>query len=289
MTRSAVACKTAPPATKATVARTIGEELKWGTESLAEVGIDTARLDAEILLAQVLKADRAALIMRAGDPISGDTRTRYLSLVARRANHEPIAYIVGKQGFRHIDLAVDARVLIPRPETELLVELGLELADGTRVADVGTGSGAIALALKQERPDLVVTGLELSVGAIDLARLNAERLRLDVAFRQSDLLDEGTYDAVLSNLPYVRDDELLAPSVADFEPREALLGGPDGLDVVRRLLDQIAGREAVRLVGLEIGMDQGAATAELVACAGFGDVQVRQDLAGLDRVVVGSR
>jgi release factor glutamine methyltransferase len=227
--------------------------------------------------------------MRAADPISGDARTRYLALVARRASHEPIAYMLAKQGFRHIDLAVDARVLIPRPETELLVELGLELPEGARVVDVGTGSGAIALALKQERPDLAVTGLELSVGAVALARLNAERLRLDVEFRQSDLLDDGVYDAVLANLPYVRDAEILPPTVANFEPRGALFGGADGLDLVRRLLDQVAGREAVNLVGLEIGFDQGAAATELVRRAGFTDVELRTDLAGLDRVVVGRR
>ena len=269
--------------------RTLADELAWGTASLEDVGIDTARLDAEVLLAHLLKVDRAALILRAGDRINGDQRTHYLALVARRAGHEPIAYITGKQGFRHIELAVDARVLIPRPETELLVEVGLELPQAARVADVGTGSGAIALALKHERPDLAVTGLELSTGALQLARFNAERLRVDVTLTQSDLLDDTVYDAVLANLPYVRDGERLPLTVASFEPPSALLGGPDGLDIVRRLLDQVAARPEITLIALEIGFDQGAATAALVAQAGFPDSEIRRDLAGHDRVVVGRR
>ncbi len=269
--------------------RTLADELAWGTRSLEEVGIDTARLDAEVLLAHLLRVDRAALVLRAGDRINGDQRTRYLALVARRAGFEPIAYITGKQAFRHIELAVDARVLIPRPETELLVEVGLELPQGARVADVGTGSGAIALALKQERPDLHITALELSSGALALARFNAERLRLDVTFAESDLLDGGDYDAVLANLPYVKDSDHLPPDVAYFEPPPALLGGADGLDVVRRLLEQVSARPEVTLIALEIGYAQGPATAELVGQAGFHDVEIRPDLAGHDRVVVGRR
>jgi release factor glutamine methyltransferase len=270
--------------------RTLADELAWGTRSLEEVGIETARLDAELLLAHLYKLDRAALLLRSDEPITGDGRTGYLALVARRASHEPVAYITGKQGFRYIDLSVDARVLIPRPETELLVEVGLKLPEGARVADVGTGSGAVALALKQERPDLLITGLELSAGALDLARHNAMRLRLDVELVECDLLDDGDYDAVLANLPYVRDGEILAPNVANFEPARALFGGPDGLDVVAALMAQLTGaRPSVTLVALEIGFDQGAQTAELVRGAGFEHVEIRPDLAGHDRVVVGRR
>lgn len=269
--------------------RTLADELAWGTTSLEEVGIDTARLDAELLMGHLLKLDRAALVLRAGDRINGDQRTRYLALVARRAGFEPIAYITGKQAFRHIDLAVDARVLIPRPETELLVELGLELGPAAAVVDVGTGSGAIALALKAERPDLQVTGLELSTGALTLARFNAQRLRLEVGLAQSDLLDDGDYDAVLANLPYVSADAPLPPDVANFEPASALRGGADGLDVVRRLLAQVSGRDRITLIGLEIGFEQGPATAALVREAGFTSVEIRRDLAGHDRVVVGRR
>jgi release factor glutamine methyltransferase len=272
-----------------TSVRTLADEIAWASASLAEVGIDTARLDAELLMAHLRGGDRARLILDAHVRADGDLRTRYLALVARRAGHEPIAYITAKQGFRHLELAVDPRVLIPRPETELLVEVGLGLPAGTRVVDVGTGSGAIALALKQERPDLEVTGLERSAGALALARHNAARLRLDVAFAVSDLLDDGDYQAVLANLPYIADAEPLPRSVAAFEPAGALYGGPDGLAVIRALCDQLAERPAVVTVALEIGASQGAAVAGLLAAAGFGAVEVRPDLAGLDRVVIGRR
>jgi release factor glutamine methyltransferase len=269
--------------------RTLADELAWGTKSLEEVGIGTARLDAELLLGHLLKIDRAALVMRSDERITGDARTGYLALVARRAGYEPMSYITGKQAFRHLDLAVDPRALIPRPETELLVEVGLELPAGSRVVDVGTGSGAVALALKQERPDLIVSGLEVSEGALQLARLNAQRLRLDVRFELSDLLDDGDYDAVLANLPYVKDGEILPPDVAWFEPEVALFGGPDGLGLVRTLLEQAAARPGIRLIALEIGYKQGPGTAEIVRAAGFGDVTIRPDLAGHERVVVGQR
>ncbi len=269
--------------------RTIADELAWGTTSLEEVGIDTARLDAELLLGHLLKLDRTGLMLRAGERITGDDRTRYLALVSRRAGYEPIAYILGKQAFRHIDLAVDARALIPRPETEALVDVALELPAGARVADVGTGSGPVALALKQERPDLQVTGLDVSAGAIELARFNAERLGLDVRFAQSNLLDDGQYDAVLANLPYVKDGEILPPNVAWFEPSRALFGGPDGLDLVRGLLDQVSGRADIKLIALEIGYKQGTATAALVGEAGFDEVEIRRDLAGHERDIVGRR
>ncbi len=151
--------------------------LASATASLAEVGCDSPRLDAELLLAHVLGVDRAQLVMRADERATPDDSTRYLALLTRRAKREPIAYILGRKDFRHMTLAVDPRVLIPRPETELLVEVGLTLPQGVRVADVGTGSGAVALALKQERPDLEVVGVDVSSGALSVARMNAQRLR----------------------------------------------------------------------------------------------------------------
>jgi release factor glutamine methyltransferase len=271
--------------------RTLSDELAWATRSLQEVGIDTARLDAEVLLAHQLRTDRTALVLRSDERITGDARTRYLALVARRASYEPVAYITGKQAFRHLDLAVDPRVLIPRPETEGLVEIALALPTGARVVDVGTGSGAVALALKQERPDLAVTGLDISPGALNVARFNAQRLRLDVRFAESDLLvgDDGEYDAVLANLPYVKDGEILPPDVGEYEPDVALYGGHDGLGLVRRLMDQIAGRPAVRFVALEIGYHQGPETVAAVRAAGFAEPELALDLAGRDRVVIGRR
>jgi release factor glutamine methyltransferase len=271
------------------VTRSLRDELAWATASLDEVACDTPRLDAELLLAEVLGCDRAGLLTCSDESLTGDQRTRYLALLTRRVDHEPIAYILRRRGFRRLTLAVDPRALIPRPETELLVEVGLELPPAARVVDVGTGSGAVALALKDERGDLEVTGTEQSAGALSLARANASRCRLDVRWVQSDLLDDGVYDAVLANLPYVRDDEVLPVDVAAYEPAAALLGGVDGLDVIRRLCEQVSLREDVRLMALEIGFDQSDAVAALLSAAGFEEIERLRDLAGHERVVVGRR
>jgi release factor glutamine methyltransferase len=270
---------------------TVAEELSSAAGELAQSGAQTPRLDAELLLAHVLGTDRAGLVIAARDQLSGDARTRYLALLVRRLRHEPIAYILGRKGFRNIELAVDPRVLIPRPETELLVEVGLTLPTGARVIDVGAGSGAVALALKQERPDLDVTGAELSAGALSVARMNASRLRLDVEFLQSDLLEQvgAGFDAVLANLPYVASAESLPPDVALYEPAGALFSGFDGLDLVRRLVEAAGGRDEVRLLALEIGFDQADTVAALVAAAGFDQVERVPDLAGHQRIVVGRR
>jgi release factor glutamine methyltransferase len=205
--------------------------------------------------------------------------------VARREAREPVAYILGRKAFRRIAVSVDRRVLIPRPETELLVEVALSLGRGSRVADVGTGSGAVALALKEERPDLCVVGIDVSADALAVARLNAAQLGLDVEFVQADLLDgvPGPFDAVLANLPYVAEGSGLPPEI-ESEPSLALFGGPDGMDPVRRLLPML---EGVPLVALEVGL--GEAVASLVADAGFPSVEILRDLAGHERVVVGRR
>ena len=161
----------------------------------------------------------------------------------RSVGREPVAYITGVKGFRHLDLHVDARVLIPRPETETLVEAALGLPQSARVVDVGTGSGAVALALKDERPDLAVTATDVSEEALAVARANAARLGLDVRFARADLLDGvGEVDAVVSNPPYVEDGAELAPEIARHEPAGALYAGLDGLDVVRRLVAQAGER-----------------------------------------------
>ena len=209
-------------------------------------------------------------------------------LIDRRSAREPVAYITGVREFRRISLMVDRRVLIPRPETELLVEVGLSLPSGARAVDVGTGSGAVALALKDERPDLVLTGVDVSADAIEVARLNGSRLGLDVGFVCGDLLAgvEGPVDAVLANLPYVADGSVLPPEIARYEPASALFAGPDGLDLIRRLLSYVDG---VPLIVLEIGMDQAGRVASLLAGAGFGSVETLADLAGHERVVVGRR
>jgi release factor glutamine methyltransferase len=185
-----------------------------------------------------------------------------------------------------LTLQVDRRVLIPRPETELLVDVGLSLPVGARVADVGTGSGAVALALKDERPDLEVVGIDSSGDALPVASENGQRLALDVRWVHTDLLDDGRYDAVLANLPYVASGASLAPEIARYEPATALFGGADGLDVVRRLVGRLDG---VGLVALEVGFDQADAVAGLVLSAGFDSVERVRDLGGHERVIVGRR
>lgn len=209
----------------------------------------------------------------------------YQDLVRRRAvQREPVAYLIGRQGFRHLDLAVDRRVLIPRPETEHAVEAVVEQAPrGARVVDVGTGSGAIALALKDERSDLRVTASDVSPDALAVARANARRLGLDVAFAEADGVPPGEWDVVVSNPPYVAaGDPRVEPGVRAHEPHVALYAGPDGLDVVRGL---VAGVPAPLLV-LEVGEGQAQEVARLARAAGYGRVAARGDLAGIERIVV---
>lgn len=269
---------------------TVGEALREAGERLEAAGVDTARLDAELLLAEALGVERAQLVVGGAEVVKPPALQLFEVLVQRRAAREPVAYILGRKPFRHIELTVDPRVLIPRPETELLVEVGLELAEGARVLDVGTGSGAVALALKDERPDLEVIGSDVSPRAIEVARENAERLGIDVPFLRADLLDgvEGPFDAVLANLPYIADGASaeLAPEITRYEPAGALFAGPDGLEVIRRLAGTLDG---VRLVALEVGFDQAGAVTQLLSHHGFDSVQALPDLGGHDRVIVGRR
>jgi release factor glutamine methyltransferase len=273
----------------------VREALDSAVIAIAAAGSQTPRLDAEVLLAAALGLDRTALFVDPAREVTGPAVRAFQDAVRRRsAGREPVAYIIGRRGFRHIELEVDARVLVPRPETELLVEVGVELLPrGARVVDVGTGSGAIALALKDERPDLEVVGTDVSTGALAVARRNAARLGLDgvVELRAGDLLAGVVQtDAVLSNPPYVADGEraALAPEIVRHEPPGALFAGVDGLDVIRRLVPAAAAAGA-RLVAIEVGAGQAAAVAALMGAAGFGRVQARRDLAGIERVVVGRR
>ncbi len=262
----------------------VRDAVRGGAARLAAAGCETPRLDAELLVAFALGVDRARLVL---DPSLDVPVDVIEALIARRAAREPVAYIVGTRDFRRLTVQVDPRVLIPRPETELLVEVGLTLGSGASVADVGCGSGAVALALKDERPDLVVTGVDVSLDALAVARGNGLRLGLDVRWVEADLLDGSDYDAVLANLPYVVDGFPLPPEIARYEPTAALFGGgADGLDLVRRLVGASGG---VDLIGLEVGFDQADAAAALVAAAGYRSVEVRRDLAGVERVVVGRR
>jgi release factor glutamine methyltransferase len=270
----------------------VREALDSAVIAIAAAGSDTPRLDAELLLAGALGVERVALVTDPRREVAGPAVRAFQDAVRRRsAGREPVAYILGRRGFRYLELAVDARVLVPRPETELLVEVGLELPAGARVVDVGTGSGAVALALKHERPDLDVSGAEVSAGALAVARANAARLGLDVQFVHGDLLaGVGEVDAVLSNPPYVAEREraTLAPEIVRHEPAGALFAGIDGLDVIRRLVPAAA-RSGARLLAIEVGAGQADAVGELMRDAGFAQVGTRRDLAGIERVVVGRR
>lgn len=255
---------------------------------LSDAGSDTPRLDAELLLAAALGVGRERLVIDAGRELSPDELARFEALLARRERREPVAYILGRKDFRALTVTVDRRVLIPRPESELLVEVGLSLEPGARVVDVGTGSGAVALALKDERPDLEVWASDVSDGALDVARANARRLGLDVRFVRADLIEGlgGHFDAVLANLPYVELGTALQPEITEYEPMGALFAGLDGLAVIRRLVPMLG---AVPLVALEVGAGQAPAVMELLHGAGFGTVESLRDLGGHERVVVGQR
>lgn len=255
--------------------------------ALRAAGVDSPRLDAELLLAEALGVDRAALYVERDLEVRGPSARRFQELVRRRAvEREPVAYLLGRKGFRRLELAIDRRVLIPRPESELLVELAVaELPRGARVVDVGTGSGAIALALADERPDLRVTGSDVSADALAVARANGERLGLEVDWRRADGLPAGPWDAVVANLPYVSSDERLAPEIVRHEPHGAVFAGPDGLEAIRALVARAAGR--VAWIGLEHGSEQGGAVRAMLRGAGWGRVRTERDLAGLERVTVG--
>jgi release factor glutamine methyltransferase len=252
------------------------------TDSLRAAGCDTPKLDAEVLVAAAAGVDRLDLVADPEIGLEPAAARTLMGWVRRRARREPVAYILGRKAFRGIEVAVDSRVLIPRPETELLVEAAMELApDGSRVHDVGTGSGAVALALKDERPDLVVSASDRSPVAVEVARRNAERLKLAIDVTIATGLPAGEYDLVVANLPYVRDDEWreLIPEIRDHEPREALVAGTDGLDEIRAL---VADAPAGTLLALEHAPDQAEAVRTMLT-----DARTRVDLAGRERVTVG--
>jgi len=260
---------------------TVRDALGAAVPALEAAGCDTPRLDAELLIADAVGVDRAALYADPGIAVPPPAARTIGERVRRRVMREPVAYILGRKGFRHIELAVDSRVLIPRPETELLVEVALELPQDARVHEVGTGSGAVALALREERPDLRVTASDASPAALEVARANAERLGVTLALTEAHGLPPGDWDLVLANLPYVTDSELprLQPEIARFEPREALAAGPDGLDAIRDLVDRAP--PGLRLALEHAPHQAGAVRAMLRA------PETRRDLAGHERVTVG--
>jgi release factor glutamine methyltransferase len=312
---------------------TVKEVLRWTTARFEERGLDTPRLDAEILTAHALGLPRVQLYVQFDRPLLPEELAAIRELVKRRQAGESVAYVVGKKEFWGLELAVDGRVLVPRPDTETLVTEALDrigraprarsrhaddatgaddadvapaaanspaLADAVppppawpapRIADVGTGSGAIAIALAKERPDATVVAVDISSDALDVARANAARHGAVVTFLEGDLdaplVPLAPFDLIVANLPYVATADLaeLAPEVK-AEPSRALDGGADGLDLVRRL---VAAAPALLARGgalaLEIGVGQAAATGALCAAAGLADVRVARDLGRIERVV----
>jgi release factor glutamine methyltransferase len=269
------------------------EQLARASAVLAAAGCETPRLDAELLLAHALGTSRERLLF--GEyALDAGAASEFARLIERRARaREPVAYITGRRAFRSLELAVDARALIPRPETELLVEVGLRLRAGASVLDVGTGSGAVALALAHERPDLALSASDVDGGALELARENAAALGIDVRFHLANLLDglRDEFDAVLANLPYVADRErsLLAPEILRHEPPLALFAGADGLSAVNALIAQAAARTRLELLALEIGAGQADAVAARMREHRFERLEVERDVAGIERVVIGRR
>lgn len=266
----------------------------------AERGFEQARLESELLLAGVLGLKRLDLYLQHDRPLTGEELDLYRSAVRRRLKHEPLQYILGAAAFRHLELQVDRRVLIPRPETELLVGAVLEWSNATgrrgAVLDIGTGSGAIALSLAAEGGYERVVASDASRDALDVARANAERLGLAdrIEFREGSLFDvtrEGErFDVVVSNPPYVADAERdsLAPEVVSYEPAQALFAGADGLSVVAAIAERAADRlEPGGLLALEIGAGQGPALLDLLERLGsYVRARVEQDLAGRDRMAL---
>jgi release factor glutamine methyltransferase len=274
------------------------EALAQASHSLERAGVDSPRLDAELLLAQVLDTNRAEVLAWPGRQLTPKQLTLYRNLISRRARREPLAYILGHREFFGLDLVVDPRVLIPRPETEVLVEEALRLArpmaGPLRIADVGAGSGAIAVALAVQLPEAVFYALDASAEALEVTAENARRH--NVAGRihclQGHLLSPlpESVHLIVGNLPYVARGEwdALAPEIQMYEPQSALVGGDDGLALIRALLATARPHlEPGAAILLEIGAYQGV-EAMSAASEHFPDAQIglRQDYAGLDRVLV---
>jgi release factor glutamine methyltransferase len=278
-----------------TATGSVREALDAAVGALAAAAVETPRLDAELLLAEATGRDRASLAADPQADVDAASARAFGAMVRRRVAREPVAYILGRKGFRRIEVGVDSRALIPRPETELLVELALELRP-RRVLDAGTGSGAIALAVADELPEAELVATDTSLEALALAHANRDRLglgrRIRLAHAPLPPGERPRFDLVLANLPYVSEAEWprLEPEITRFEPREALVAGPTGLEAIESLLGAIALAELeTHAVGLEVGAGQAGEVAGLTRRAGFERVRVLADLAGIERVVLGER
>jgi release factor glutamine methyltransferase len=272
------------------------DALRDAAVDLARAGCPSPRVDAEHLLSHALGRSRTELYVTLDEPLPAGAAARFRELVARRSSREPLAYILGEWGFRRLTLRVDRRVLIPRPETEVVVDRCLELLaalEEPEVLDVGVGSGAIALAIADEHPSARVTAFDRSAGALEVARANLAATGLDGRVRlvEHDLaggFGRDRFDLVVSNPPYVeaKDIEQLAPEVRDWEPREALVA-PGATEAVAR-----AAHEALKHGGwlvLEVADEKAQEVATMLAAIGYASVSIDRDLAARERVVSGRK
>ena len=277
---------------------TVGTAVNAAARRLERSGVPMPRTEAQKLLAWLLRTDRGGLVAREPDPMNPETAARFEGLLSRRENREPLQYLFGEEEFCGLTFKVDRRVLVPRPETELLVEavLGLPLETEARVVDVGTGSGCIAVTLAVERPGWELLAVDLSADVLAVARKNAARHEVEsrVTFLQGDLAElpgewSSSMDVVVSNPPYVSEKEWqsLAPEVREHEPRTAFVPGPTGLEAYR-MLAPVALR-VLRPGGflvLELGHRSEAGAVDAVASSGFADVEVRPDLRDIPRILI---
>ncbi len=278
---------------------TIASVLRWATDDFRARGIENPRLDAEVLLAHATKKTRTELVIEMMRELAPNELAAFRDLVKRRRAREPVAYLCGKREFFGRPFLVDARVLVPRPDTETLVTVALErsvhLSLSARVLDLCTGSGCVAITLGRERPTTQVLATDASADALAVARENALRLgAYNVAFRQADLFAGilEHFDVITANPPYIASGDVpgLQPDIVKFEPRIALDGGPDGLEFYRRIAAGAGERLAPGgVLAVEVGEGQAAAVADLFAQTGLTDVQRTRDYGRIERVVSGRK
>lgn len=281
---------------------TIRKVIAWAADDLKKRGMPSPRLDVELLLGHVLKINRIGLVIDSERPLSKEELGSYRALHSRRRVGEPVAYLLGAREFYGRVFRVDKRVLIPRPDTETLVEVALErtkaISLSARVLDLCTGSGCVAITIARERPTMRVIGSDISPDALAVARENAIRLGAPmIGLVQSDLFaafeaGRDRFDLITGNPPYIADEEIptLAVDIHKFEPRLALSGGADGLDLERRILEEAPRFLAAGgVLAMEIGAGQSPEIIKLFAEASFGDVTARKDYGGHERVISGTR
>ncbi|MCH5267812.1 MAG: peptide chain release factor N(5)-glutamine methyltransferase [Lachnospiraceae bacterium] len=269
---------------------TLRQILQWGTIQLEKGDVPDASLDAWYLLEHVTGLTRADYFLRQDEVCSEVCCSRFAEVIRKRADRIPLQHIIGVQEFMGLPFRVSEHVLIPRQDTECLVELVIPIVEGNRVLDLCTGSGCIGISLAKLGKPVIVHGVDISEEALSVARENADVLQAEITFWQSDLFENVTeiYDVIVSNPPYIPPDviESLMPEVKMHEPRMALYGGMDGLDFYRRIAteaEKVFGNEGS--IFLEIGCEQGDDVKNIFTLAGYHNVQIHQDLTGKDRVV----